>query len=241
MRYSHLRNRLAAIAAGMAVAAMIQTLLACSKRIDDRKNPFVVSDPSAQSAIAQLSACVEASLSVDGRARGRQAPELRGQVVIDNHCARSISVLTSPVEIRIKHTREQTFPSEVTETPYVLAYAFPTALGLTPKSFVGDGGVTVRALPTYASLKGGETGKFELRGTEELRRELGSGTHRLIMIIPVAFAYDRDGSGERVFDFRRSVKAQNVRATGISGPIYLPLSASRITAKSTEFRIENLD
>jgi len=195
-------------------------------------NPFVVGDPSGQRLASKVARCVDASLALDIVSDSSVS---KAKVVIRNHCKRPVAVLTGPVELRIRSDRNQTFPSEITGTPYVLFYVFGNDIGLSADAFVGDGARAVRGVPTYAVIHAGASVSFAVRGTDQLHA-LSQGSYRAIMLIPIAFAQG-DGGGDAAFDLSQSVAVHNSRQPN-AALVHLPLSASRLMIKSSAFDVE---
>ena len=198
-----------------------------------RKNPFVTGDPAGQATVAQLAKCVQAALSMG--AIVVHDPSSRGELLVHNRCKRTIAVLTSPVEIRIRRRPDQTFPDEATGTAYTLAYVFPADMGLSARAFVGDNEMSVTTAPRYSLVKSGMSAPFALRGIERLAG-LKPGIYQIIMLIPVAFASD-GGDADKIFDLRQSVDVHNRGRAAATSGIELPLSASRIMVKSEKFSL----
>src|SRR5260221_9600636 len=171
---------------------------------DSSGNPFVVADPSGQRLASKVARCVEASLALDIVSGIRVS---KATIVIRNHCRRPVAILTGPVELRIRKDRNQTFPNEITGTPYVLFYVFRNDVRLPTDFFRGDGARTVRGAPTYAVVHAGASVSFALVGTAQLHA-LPHGSYRAIMFIPIAFAQG-DGGGDAAFDLSQSVAVHN--------------------------------
>jgi hypothetical protein len=198
-----------------------------------RKNPFVAGDPAGQVAVAQLARCVEAALSLG--AVVVHDPSSRGEIIVHNRCKRTVAVLTSPIEIRIRRRPDQTFPSEVVGTPYVLVYIFPADMGLPARAFMGDSEMSVTSMPRYSLVKSGVSTPFALRGIERLAG-LEPGIYRIIMLIPIAFASDGVDT-DKTFDLRQSVDVHNRGHSAATTEIELPLSVGRIMVKSGKFAL----
>jgi len=197
-----------------------------------RRNPFVTGDPAGQTAVAHLAKCVQVALSMGPVVV--HGPSSRGEILVHNRCKRTIAILTSPVEIRIRSRPDQTFPDEVTGTAYALAYVFPADMGLSARAFVGDNEMSVTTAPRYSLLKSGMSAPFALRGIERLAG-LKPGIYQIIMLIPVAFAGDGGGDSDKTFDLRRSVDVHNGGRAAATTGIDLPLSVGRIMVRSDKF------
>jgi hypothetical protein len=173
------------------------------------------------SSVSTDSRCVSAELFGTADSVGRQ-PFVRFR----NTCGTPIAVLTSPLEVRVRRDAQQTFPSEVTRTPYVLLYIYPESFGIAPSSFVGDKALFVCREPEYSVLRSDETRDIPVRGIDAINVRAGS--YGVLMLIPIVRT--NTAPARSAFDVRRSVETHNDGCSGRS--LQLPHVSDRVVIQT---------
>lgn len=87
----------------------------------------------------------------------RVGGSLSGELNAKNHCPCSVAVMTAPVELRVRLSRQVMFPVEDgIGNVYSIAYFFKEEVGLGKDAFRGDGGMAVaspRRSPWLVQIK----------------------------------------------------------------------------------------
>lgn len=169
-------------------------------------NPFIQPVADVPSGIS-VPSCFSMTLHVPTL---RVGGSLSGELNAKNHCPCSVAVMTAPVELRVRLSRQVMFPVEDgIGNVYSIAYFFKEEVGLGKDAFRGDGGMAVASPPAFAVV--GPDQELRVPVTGKLPSEVAPGMYGLAvmtMAAPIPGARPKPGSVELDYSVERFQRGQ---------------------------------
>lgn len=197
-------------------------------------NPIAVPTfPSPQGSDVPRIDCVSLELSLFNFEEGES---LAGKVTVRNDCNMEVSVLTAPLETRVRKERTDFFVNETLVEPlYARLYVSRVGLGPQEEAFLGDGGLEVSAWPSHLHVSPHAKRGVRIAGTVGAISQLSAGEYEAVLVTLVAPSLGGDG-GVPYFDLEEDVGRYNPRFSSGSRLTLRP-SATEISSGPASFRV----
>ncbi|HEX8620193.1 MAG TPA: hypothetical protein VF911_21620 [Thermoanaerobaculia bacterium] len=158
--------------------------------------------------IEPVSDCVRLELDVR-RGGGTFA---RSTVEVSNDCRHGVAILTTPLELRVRRTDAERFPSQSLFTAaHATFYVAPARVGLSSDMFFGDGGKIVYGRPGYTTAPAGARVSIPILGADRLLIGLPDGETSVALVTAVVPVSVDDRRADP-FDLALDVGTMNLRA-----------------------------